>query len=87
MQDRIYLSGAFRNEIVQHFYRNELVHMARVAVMGRENAFKVAQTIGEGVFGEVIEGINVVKKIQQTETDKNDRPLKDVVIRRMVVEQ
>ena len=39
------------------------------------------------VFGEVIEGMNVVKKIQQTETDENDRPLKDVVIRRMVVEQ
>ena len=39
------------------------------------------------VFGEVIEGMEVVKKIQQTETDKNDRPLTDVVIRRMIVEQ
>ena len=39
------------------------------------------------VFGEVIEGMEVVKRIQQTETDENDRPLEDVVIRRMVVEQ
>lgn len=39
------------------------------------------------VFGEVIEGMEVVKSIQQAETDKNDRPLKDVVILRMVVEQ
>ena len=39
------------------------------------------------VFGEVIEGMEVVKKIQQTETDKNDRPLNDVVSRRMIVEQ
>jgi len=39
------------------------------------------------VFGEVIEGMNVVKSIQQVETDENDRPLKDVVILRMVVEQ
>ena len=39
------------------------------------------------VFGEVIEGMDVVKSIQQTETDKNDRPLKDIVIVRMVVEQ
>ena len=39
------------------------------------------------VFGEVIEGMDVVKSIQQTETDKNDRPLKDIVILRMVVEQ
>lgn len=39
------------------------------------------------VFGEVIEGMEVVKSIQQTETDKNDRPLKDIVILRMIVEQ
>ena len=39
------------------------------------------------VFGEVIEGMNVVKDIQKVETDENDRPLKDVVILRMVVEQ
>ena len=39
------------------------------------------------VFGEVIEGMNVVKSIQQVETDENDRPLKDMVILRMVVEQ
>ena len=39
------------------------------------------------VFGEVIEGMEVVKSIQQVETDENDRPLKDIVIRRMVVEQ
>ncbi|MBR4129849.1 MAG: peptidylprolyl isomerase [Bacteroidaceae bacterium] len=39
------------------------------------------------VFGEVIEGMEVVKRIQQVKTDENDRPLEDVVIRRMVVEQ
>ena len=39
------------------------------------------------VFGEVIEGMNVVKSIQQVETDENDRPPKDVVILRMLVEQ
>ena len=39
------------------------------------------------VFGEVIEGMEIVKSIQAVETDENDRPLKDVVIRRMIVEQ
>ena len=39
------------------------------------------------VFGEVIEGMDVVKRIQGVETDKNDRPLKDIVILRMIVEQ
>lgn len=39
------------------------------------------------VFGEVIEGLDVVRGITLTDTDKNDRPLEDVVIHRMVVEQ
>ena len=39
------------------------------------------------VFGEVIEGMEVVKAIQQVATDDNDRPLQDIVVRRMVVEQ
>lgn len=39
------------------------------------------------VFGEVIEGMEVVKSIQAVATDENDRPLTDIVIRRMVVEQ
>lgn len=42
---------------------------------------------GYTVFGEVIEGMEVVKSIQGVETDKNDRPLEDIIIRRMVVEQ
>lgn len=39
------------------------------------------------VFGEVIEGLNVVKQIQSVATDSNSRPLEDVVIQRMTVEQ
>lgn len=42
---------------------------------------------GYTVFGEVIEGMEVVKSIQGVATDKNDRPLEDIIIRRMVVEQ
>ncbi len=39
------------------------------------------------VFGEVIEGLDVVKQIQGVATDEHDRPLEDVVIQRAVVEQ
>lgn len=39
------------------------------------------------VFGEVIEGMEVVDQIQKVETDANDRPLSDVVVLSMTVEQ
>lgn len=38
------------------------------------------------VFGEVIEGLSVVKKIQKCKTDSMDRPLNNVVILRAVKE-
>ena len=37
------------------------------------------------VFGEVIPGMDVVDKIQQVPTGRNDRPLKDVVIEKAEV--
>ncbi len=39
------------------------------------------------VFGQVIEGMDVVKEIQKVSTDENNRPEEDVVIIRAVVEQ
>lgn len=39
------------------------------------------------VFGEVIEGLDVVEKIQSVKTDENDRPIEDVKIIRMTIEQ
>lgn len=37
------------------------------------------------VFGEVLEGIEVVDAIQKVETDRSDRPLQDVVIKKMTI--
>lgn len=37
------------------------------------------------VFGEVLEGMNVVDKIQKVKTDRNDRPEEDVIIRKVTV--
>ena len=37
------------------------------------------------VFGEVVEGMDVVDQIQQAKTDKNDRPLEDIRILRATV--
>ena len=32
------------------------------------------------VFGQVLEGLDVVKLIESLETDENERPIKDVII-------
>ena len=37
------------------------------------------------VFGEVVEGMDVVEKIQGVQTDKNDRPLEDIRILKATV--
>ena len=34
------------------------------------------------IFGEVVEGFDIVEKISVVKTDKNDRPLHDVMINR-----
>lgn len=41
---------------------------------------------GYTIFGEVIEGLDVVREIQLRPTDEHDRPIEDVVIIRAVVE-
>lgn len=37
------------------------------------------------VFGEVVEGMDIIEKIQQVKTDKNDRPLEDIRIMKAIV--
>jgi peptidyl-prolyl cis-trans isomerase A (cyclophilin A) len=39
------------------------------------------------IFGEVVEGMDVVRKIGSTKTDARDRPLKDVVITSVKIER
>ena len=39
------------------------------------------------VFGEVVEGLDVVKKIGRVPTGRQDRPVKDVVINKVTIER
>jgi peptidyl-prolyl cis-trans isomerase A (cyclophilin A) len=39
------------------------------------------------VFGEVVEGLDVVKKIGAVATGRQDRPLKDVVMKKVTIER
>lgn len=37
------------------------------------------------IFGEVSEGLDIIDRIQAAETDKNDRPIKDITITKATV--
>lgn len=37
------------------------------------------------MFGKVIEGINILDKFETIECDKNDKPLKDIIIEETLV--
>jgi peptidyl-prolyl cis-trans isomerase A (cyclophilin A) len=39
------------------------------------------------IFGEVVDGRDVVDRISQTQTNRNDRPLQDVVLESVAVEE
>ena len=39
------------------------------------------------IFGEVVDGADVVYRISQTQTDRNDRPVQDVVLESVAVEE
>jgi peptidyl-prolyl cis-trans isomerase A (cyclophilin A) len=39
------------------------------------------------IFGEVIEGAGVIDEISRTQTGRNDRPVKDVVLESVVIER
>ena len=39
------------------------------------------------VFGEVIEGLNIVDSIADVETDRNDRPLNDIIMKMKIVKK
>jgi len=73
--------------------QNELIAQTKAITAGKEYGLtelqkKTYSTIGgvphlDGqytVFGEVIEGIDIVEKIQNTETGSADRPKQDIVI-------
>ena len=66
-----------------------LTHVNRMALVSCQFYFCLApvpdKDLEDTVIGEVVEGMDVVEKIQGVETDKNDRPLEDIRILKATV--
>ena len=91
---------SIKGEFAQNGFANDLAHTAGVLSMaramhpdsGRKPVLYHAQsmlhilTAAYAAFGKVIEGMDVVNKIAETETDFRDRPLDDQQIKSMTVD-
>ena len=90
---------SIRGEFSSNGFRNDLKHSAGVLSMARTmmpdsagSQFFVMHKDSPhldgdyAAFGKVIEGMDIVDAIAETETDYNDRPLSEQKIKRMAVE-
>lgn len=87
------LNPKFLNEVTQKVSILADSIMKVKHIKFNENQRKIYTTVGgiphlDGnytVFGEVVEGYDVVEKISQVQTDSNDRPLKDIKFKVRIV--
>lgn len=88
-----------KGEFLANGFKNNLSHKRGVISMARSLNYNSAGSQffimhqdalyldGQyAAFGKVIKGLDVVDKIASVKTNSNDRPLKDVVIEKMIVE-
>lgn len=85
--------GKVRNDMQLAKIQEKLDSATQGQVKLTPEMLEVYKTIGGAphldgqytVFGEVVEGLDIVEKIQAVETDKNDRPLEDIRILKATV--
>jgi len=90
---------SIRGEFTSNGFKNDLKHTAGVLSMARSmfpdsagSQFFLMHKDSPhldgdyAAFGKVIEGMEVVNKIAETETDYNDRPLKPQIMKTVTVE-
>ena len=76
-----------RGEFMQNGYANSLAHTEGVLSMARAMHKNSPHLDGAyAAFGKIIEGMDVVNKIAETDTDYSDRPLEEQKMKSVTVE-
>jgi peptidyl-prolyl cis-trans isomerase B (cyclophilin B) len=91
---------SIKGEFSENGFKNDLLHETGVISMARgENSYDSAGSQffimvadkpdldgGYAAFGKVIEGMDIVEKISDVDTDEGDRPYDDVIIKKVTVD-
>ncbi|MGM9800477.1 MAG: peptidylprolyl isomerase [Muribaculaceae bacterium] len=80
-----------QNELIEQTMKEVAANPAKITAEAREAYTSVGGTPhldgAYTVFGEVVDGMEVVAKIENAETDRNDRPVSDIKIIKAVIKE
>lgn len=80
-----------QNELIEQTMKEVAANPAKISAEAREAYTSVGGTPhldgAYTVFGEVVDGMDVVAKIENAETDRNDRPVSDIKIIKAVIKE
>ena len=80
-----------QNELIEQTMKEVAANPAKISSEAREAYTSVGGTPhldgAYTVFGEVVDGMEVVAKIENAETDRNDRPVTDIKIIKAVIKE
>ena len=80
-----------QNELIEQTMKEVAANPAKISAEAREAYTSVGGTPhldgAYTVFGEVVDGMEVVAKIENAETDRNDRPVSDIKIIKAVIKE
>lgn len=84
---QFFITQAKANDRIAELMKVEMGEPESLINAYKENGGYPSLFMGYTVFGQVVEGMEVVDKIAKVETNQNDKPLSDVIIEKIEVEE